>query len=95
MVWYKVNCSFNEEIKTTIKMKKVIGYIRVSTEYQKLKGNSVKNQIQSIKNYCSVNDLELVKIYEDKGISGMSNSLKILKISPQFFISTNYIDLSN
>ena len=54
-------------------MKKVIGYIRVSTEYQKIKGNSVKNQIQSIKNYCSVNDLELVKIYEDKGISGMSN----------------------
>lgn len=54
-------------------MKKVIGYIRVSTEYQKIKGNSVKNQIQSIKNYCNVNDLELVKIYEDKGISGMSN----------------------
>jgi len=54
-------------------MKKVIGYIRVSTEYQKIKGNSVKNQIQSIKNYCSVNGLELVKIYEDKGISGMSN----------------------
>jgi site-specific DNA recombinase len=69
----KMNSSFNEEIKTTNKMKKVIGYIRVSTEYQKIKGNSVKNQIQSIKNYCSVNDLELVKIYEDKGISGMSN----------------------
>jgi DNA invertase Pin-like site-specific DNA recombinase len=90
-----VNCSFNETIKTTKKMKKVIGYIRVSTEYQKIKGNSVKNQIQSIKNYCSVNDLELVKIYEDKGISGMSNTFKILKISPQFFISTNYVELSN
>ena len=76
-------------------MKKVIGYIWVSSEYQKIKGNSVKNQIQSIKNYCSVNDLELVKIYEDKGISGMSNFLKILKISPQFFISMNYVELSN
>ena len=32
-------------------MKKVIGYIRVSTEYQKLKENSVKNQIQSINEY--------------------------------------------
>ena len=54
-------------------MKKVIGYIRVSTEYQKVKGNSVNNQIQSIQNYCSVNELELVKIYEDNGVSGMSN----------------------
>jgi len=54
-------------------MKKVIGYIRVSTEYQKVKGNSVNNQIQSIKNYCRINELELVKIYEDNGVSGMSN----------------------
>ena len=54
-------------------MKKVIGYIRVSTEYQKVKGNSVNNQIQSIQNYCRINELELVKIYEDNGISGMSN----------------------
>jgi len=55
-------------------MKKVIGYIRVSTEYQKVKGNSVNNQIQSIQNYCRINELELVKIYEDNGISGMSNN---------------------
>ena len=54
-------------------MKKVIGYIRVSTEYQKVKGNSVNNQIQSIQNYCRINELELVKIYEDNGVSGMSN----------------------
>jgi len=45
-------------------MKKVIGYNRVSTEYQKIKGNSVKNQIQSIKNYCNVNEeyLKLIAI---------------------------------
>ena len=50
-----------------------ITFNAVVTACRPLKGNSVKNQIQSIKNYCSVNDLELVKIYEDKGISGMSN----------------------
>ena len=52
-------------------MKKVIGYIRVSTEYQKLKENSVKNQIQSINEYCSRNEFDLVEIFEDNGISGL------------------------
>ena len=52
-------------------MKKVIGYIRVSTEYQKLKENSVKNQIQSINEYCNRNDFDLVEIFEDNGISGL------------------------
>ena len=53
-------------------MKKVIGYIRVSTEYQKLKENSINNQIKSINEYCNRNDFDLVEMYEDDGISGMS-----------------------
>ena len=52
-------------------MKKVIGYIRVSTEYQKLKENSINNQIKSINEYCSRNDFDLVEIFEDNGISGL------------------------
>ena len=52
-------------------MKKVIGYIRVSSEYQKLKENSINNQIKSINEYCSRNDFDLVEIFEDNGISGL------------------------
>jgi site-specific DNA recombinase len=69
-----VNCSFNEEIKTTIKMKKVVGYIRVSTTLQKEKGNSISNQINLIKKYCNQNELQLERIFEDKGISGMKKN---------------------
>ena len=54
-------------------MKKVIGYIRVSTEYQKLKENSINNQIKSINDYCNNNDYELVEIFEDNGVSGMNS----------------------
>jgi len=53
------------------KMKKVIGYIRVSSEYQKLKENSINNQIKSINEYCNRNDFDLVEIFEDNGISGL------------------------
>ena len=57
-------------------MKKVIGYVRVSSEMQKLKENSVKNQINEIKNYCKRYNYELVEIYEDLGISGLKNNRK-------------------
>ena len=40
-------------------MKRVIGYIRVSSEMQKVRGNSVKNQFNMIKNYCSNGEMEL------------------------------------
>jgi len=52
-------------------MKKVLGYIRVSTELQKIKENSINNQIQSNNEYCNRSDFDLVEIYEDNGISGL------------------------
>ena len=52
-------------------MKKVYGYCRVSSENQKLKDNSIKNQIKFIDDYCDYNKLELVKIFKDEGISGL------------------------
>ena len=55
-------------------MKRVIGYIRVSSEIQKEKGNSIKSQINSIKNYCNSDDMELVEIFRDEGISGLKSS---------------------
>lgn len=55
-------------------MKKVIGYVRVSSLVQKEKGNSIPNQIEKIKSYCKLNGYELVDILKDDGISGMSKS---------------------
>lgn len=50
---------------------KVIGYVRVSSKVQ-VKGYSITNQINKIKDYCKYMDYELVEVYEDNGISGMS-----------------------
>lgn len=52
-------------------MKKVAkGYIRVSTDIQVEEGVSLETQTKLIEKYCAYKDLELVKIYEDAGISG-------------------------
>lgn len=50
---------------------KVLGYIRVSSFNQK-KGYSIKNQYLKIKDYCRYMDYELIDVFEDNGISGMS-----------------------
>ena len=49
---------------------KVLGYCRISSENQKLKDNSIKNQINFIENYCDRLGYDLVNIFKDEGISG-------------------------
>lgn len=61
-------------------MKKVIGYVRVSSEIQKLKDNSIKNQIEYISDYCLRYGYELIKIYEDNGVSGLKDDRDGLKL---------------
>ena len=51
---------------------KVLGYVRVSSEIQKKKNNSIPLQKKKINEYCQLNDFELIDVYEDNGISGMS-----------------------
>lgn len=48
---------------------KAIGYVRVSTTAQAEQGISLENQIEKIRAYCGFNDLELVDIVVDEGIS--------------------------
>ena len=51
-------------------MTKAVGYIRVSTQGQVRDGYSLAYQREEIMRYCAVNEIELIAIYEDKGISG-------------------------
>lgn len=50
--------------------KTVYGYIRVSTDTQSEKGYGLDTQRAAIEKHCKDNDLELLEIYEDRGISG-------------------------
>ena len=48
---------------------KAIGYCRVSTDNQKEEG-TITLQREAIKDYCQRNKIELVRIFEDEGVSG-------------------------
>ena len=55
-------------------MKKLIGYLRVSSEISKNKGNPIGNQFNKVKGFCELKDYELVNILRDEGKSGMEYS---------------------
>ena len=54
--------------------KKLIGYVRVSSEISKIKGNSINNQINKVNDFCNLNDYQLVDVLKDEGKSGMEYS---------------------
>jgi DNA invertase Pin-like site-specific DNA recombinase len=49
---------------------RTVGYIRVSTPGQASEGESLKTQVKEIQDFAKYKKLNLLKIYEDKGISG-------------------------
>ena len=54
---------------------KAIGYCRVSTEEQVLEGFSLDTQEKEIRQYCLDNNIELLRVYVDSGISAYKVSL--------------------
>jgi len=65
-------------------MKTAIAYIRVSTVKQ-VKGHSLDYQKDAIEKYCKTNDINLVKTFIDKGLSGY-------KYRPEFEKMFQYIE---
>lgn len=55
-------------------MQKAIGYVRVSTQGQADEGVSLSAQRAKIEAWCIANDMELVAVFEDAGLSGGSMS---------------------
>lgn len=51
-------------------------YGRVSTDEQALKGFSIEAQVDAMKEYCKKNNMKIVDIYLDEGISGAKPPLK-------------------
>lgn len=51
-------------------MQNVVGYVRVSTQGQVKDGFSLQYQVDEIKRYCQENNWNMLRIYEDRGISG-------------------------
>ena len=49
---------------------KTAGYVRVSTGTQVREGQGLRVQRDLIKKYCKSHKLDLIHIYDDKGISG-------------------------
>jgi len=50
-------------------MKKAIGYVRVSTDEQAEEGVSLRAQVEKVRQYAALHDLDLVEVIEDAGRS--------------------------
>jgi site-specific DNA recombinase len=71
---------------------KVIGYVRVSSVTQREKNNSIPLQKKKIEEYCKLNDYELLEIYEDDGVSGMSINKRLGYKNMIEYLKDNNVD---
>jgi len=67
-LWY--NRYITGKGREIVENKAVYGYVRVSTDTQSEKGYGIDTQYKAIEKYCADNNLHLIRIFEDKGISG-------------------------
>lgn len=65
---------------------KIVGYVRVSTEEQASSGLSLASQVEKVRAYASLYDLELVEVIQDAGGSartlhrpGLQHALSLLR----------------
>lgn len=56
-------------------IKRAVGYIRVSTLDQAEFGVSLEFQVESIKQHCLKNNIDLIEICKDEGVSGFNKSM--------------------
>lgn len=56
--------------------KTAVGYIRVSTENQVENGQGLEIQEKQIRDYCNKNNIELLEVFRDEGISGAKSILE-------------------
>lgn len=74
------------------KMKKAVGYIRVSTDMQVQEGYSLENQKLLIERECDYRGWELERIFKDEGISGASINERSGIRDLLRFVKVNQID---
>ena len=67
-------------MKEKKKYKYAIGYARVSTSEQKKFGNSLKNQVDSINNFCERNGIILMKSFEEDASAANFNRPKFKEL---------------
>lgn len=60
-------------------MKRVVLYVRVSTEEQAEEGYSINGQIKVLEEYCERNKYQIINTYKDEGFSGKSLDRPSLK----------------
>jgi site-specific DNA recombinase len=62
-------------VMVKINVKRAVGYVRVSSDMQ-IDNTSIEMQIEKIKDYCKLYNIELANVFVDEGLSGSNTDRK-------------------